>query len=244
MRTRRELAEFVASLPIPKERREVVQLELEDHVFEGIAELEASGVPSADAERRSVESLGAPAELGAQLVAAQLAWSISTRRAVALGTRTGLLVAAITLVAGYFDDNPGWAHPMALTDVDWLAPSPLYYVVTALALIAALPRSVIRPFLAVQRHAVIAHRAGNAEAVKRLQEPAASFLAALMTAGSSPFLLWIVGTGVGIPFGALEGPILRTITAAFVINVSTIAVASIAVLQASPEEARRRGRLA
>lgn len=219
-------------------------MELEDHVFEGIAELEASGVPSADAERRSIESLGDPTELRTELVEAQLAYSISTRRAVVLGTRTGLLVATITLIAGYFDGNPGWQHPFALTQVDWMEPSPLYYVVTVLALLATLPRSVIRPFLAAQRHAVSAQRAGNVEAVKRLQEPAASFLGALMTAGSSPFLLWILASGAGQSFGALEGPILRTIAAAFVVNVSMIAVASIAVLQASPEETRRRGKLA
>lgn len=244
MRTRRDLAVFVASLPLPKERREIVQMELEDHVFESIAELEASGVERADAERRSVEALGEPEVLGAQLVEAQLAYAITPRRAIFLGVRTGLFVAAVALVVGYFDGNPHWRIPDLVRYVKWMEPSPLFYVVSALALLAAWPRSVIRPFLSAQRHAIAARRAGNVTAVRRLQEPISNFFGALITSASAPFLFWILAVGIGLPIGHIEGLLLRSLLASFVVNVVAVAISSILLLQASPEGTRNRGRLA
>jgi hypothetical protein len=228
MRTRRELVEFVASLPLSEERREVVQMELEDHLFEGIAELEASGVPTADAERRSVESLGDPAELRTQLIEAQLAVSITPPQAAMLGARAGLLFAAVSLFAGYLDVDP----------------PPLCYLVFVVAMLLAWPRNVIRPFLAARRRAIAARLAGNPDAEKRLQEPAANFLGALLATASSLFFSWLVAIGIGFRLGPMEGPLVRTVLAAFLVTMMTVTAASIFLLGATFSPARRSGRAA
>lgn len=244
MRTRRELADFVATLPVPKDRRDIVQMELDDHVFESIAELEASGVPTGEAERRSVEALGDPAALRERLIDAQLAWSVAPREGLLLGIRTGAFVAAVALGAGWIDGNPFPGHPFMVTHVDWMKPSALYYVIAALSLLAAWPSRVNRPFLAAQRHARAARRAGNVDAVRRLQEPISQFLAGLLCTASAPFFFWIFAVGIGIPLGTLEGPLLRTILATFVVNMTVCAIAAVALLQASPEKTRRKGHIA
>lgn len=245
MKTRRDLAAFVATLPIPPERREIVRMELEDHVFECIAELEASGVAAPEAERRSVESLGDESRLREELIDAQLAYSVSSRRAVFLGVRAGLFVGAVATIAAYLDGNPWWAYPTIVRHAAWFDPSPLFYVATALALLAAWPREVIRPFLAAGRHAYVARRAGNTAAARRLLEPTSNFFAGLITAASAPFFFWIAATAVGLPLGlTIEGTLLRTILASVVVNIVTSAVGAFLAFPPSRGLGREKGRLA
>src|SRR5262245_42163951 len=95
MRTRSELLRFVDALPISQERREVLRMELEDHVFEAMAELEAAGTPRPDAEQRAVEALGSPEEMRQRLLGTELAFSLTPMRAFLLGMRAGVPVAAV-----------------------------------------------------------------------------------------------------------------------------------------------------
>ena len=206
-------------------------MEVEDHVFERMAELEASGTPPEEAERLAVQALGSAEELGSELLRTQRAFSISPRLAVWLGIRTGLCVAAVSLAGAVFDATPMW------DDV-----SPLYYVAIAGVLLAAFPARVIRPFLAAHAYAVAATRAKDPAAVTRLQEPAARFFGALMMTASAPFLLWILACGARLPLGLLEGPMVRSIHGAFVVNIVMLVPICLAVLQASPQEARRKAR--
>lgn len=105
MRTREDLIAFVRSLPIPEERRQVVLLELEDHLFGEMAELEASGVPVEQAGALALASLGTEGELRRRLVHANACFQpLGPVEAVFLGSRIGgsfaiALVATTTLTA-------------------------------------------------------------------------------------------------------------------------------------------------
>lgn len=223
MRTRRELTELIASLPVPEARRELIRLELEDHVVERIAELEAGGASAGDAERTAVESLGDPDVLRARLVEAQLAHAIPKGEAAVLGARTGILAGLTALAASI-------AMP-AQTYEQWLEPHPIYYVAVAVTLFLAFPIRVVRPFLAAHRHAIRAAREGNGAAVKRLQDPMASFAAGLITGVSLPFFVLLIGACLHIPLEGIDGPLLRTIHGAFVVNVPMMTVVTIVALQ-------------
>lgn len=223
MRTRRDLAEFVASLPIAPERRETIGLELEDHVVERAAELESGGMPASDAERAAVESLGSPDVLRAQLVQAHLAYAISKGEAAFLGARTGVLTALVSLAASFA--NPGETYEQ------WLQPHPMYYVSVGVAFFLFFPVRVVRPFFALHRHAIRAAREGNTRAVKRLQEPMANFGAGLITGVSMPFFVWLIAAGLHVPMYGAEGHLLRTLPGTFVVNLPALAVVSIVALQ-------------
>ncbi len=88
--SRAELARVVESLPIPRERKEVVLLELEDHVYCEMAEAEARGATPKEAEAIAVASLGEVEALAARLVEANRPFRMSRSDAASLGLRLGL----------------------------------------------------------------------------------------------------------------------------------------------------------
>lgn len=229
MRTRHELSEFIESLPIPRGRREIVRMELEDHVFETMAELEAFGVESAEAERRAIEALGRPEDVRARLVRAEAAFSISPAQARWLGARTGLAITGAALLAGAFDRSPPWD-----------APTGGYFLVVGVALLAAFPWRAVRPFLAAHERAVAAGRAGDEQVAVRLHEPLALFFAAFVITASGPLFAWILASAMGVPLGAAEGLLLRTVFAAFMVSLPATAIASMAAWRSTPPEKRWR----
>lgn len=105
VRNRRDLQAFVLALPVAADRREVVRLELEDHVFESMAELEAGGFAPADAERRAVEALGSTDELRARLLATEQGFAFGLREALVRGGVSGVFCSALAIVAS------GISHP-------------------------------------------------------------------------------------------------------------------------------------
>ena len=90
MKSRQDLIALVRALPVTEERREVVLLELEDHVFEEMAELEAAGCSREDAERRAFASLGPEAVLRKGLAGVNRAFSFGWWDATLAGVKLGV----------------------------------------------------------------------------------------------------------------------------------------------------------
>lgn len=88
-RSRGELQAFVSGLAIPESRKEVVLLELEDHVFSDMAESEALGLTRDEAEARAFAALGEPSALATSLVAVDASFHLSLGDALASGLRLG-----------------------------------------------------------------------------------------------------------------------------------------------------------
>lgn len=154
MKSRQELIALVRALPLPDERREVVLLELEDHVFEEMAELESRGHSREDAERLAVAALGPGAVFGKALAGVNRAFSFgwwdATRAGVKLGAWFGGAIWLSWLVFSQAERS-GWPFP----DEDWSGPltpvlrlAPLVFVVAgpALAFLAGLPDHAFQRF--------------------------------------------------------------------------------------------------
>ena len=162
MRTRADLARFVESLPIPAERREVVLLELEDHVFGEMAEREAAGATPAEAERAALASLGL-VDLRAKLVRANADFAPFGRHEAGwTGIRIGLsfalaiyLMAVATDVAEIF----WWRLGVGNGNAQWFMP--LVYALLTVPLVAHY--LLLRPWRLARR-------------VQRLEDPVAFFL--------------------------------------------------------------------
>lgn len=101
IRSRVDLAAFIADLPVPAKRREVLLAELEDHAFSELAELESVGVPAPEAEERAFASLGDPGHLRLRLIESERRFELGTTEAFAraLGIASGPLISLICALA-------------------------------------------------------------------------------------------------------------------------------------------------
>lgn len=139
MRTRADLVRFVELLPITRERREVVLLELEDHLFAEMAERESAGATREDAEAAAVARLGL-ADLRRALVQSNAGFApTGVLESTWMGLRAGASFAstliAISLAVGvaelfYFRFSGGqhWPWFQSLVYSGIAAPMVLHFV--------------------------------------------------------------------------------------------------------------------
>ena len=184
MRTREELRAFIAALPIPDERRAVVLLELEDHVFERMAELEAAGLAAREAECMAVASLG---DLDG-LAAVQRAFAPGVRVAWWLGVRVGAAV-SVSSVAFLVLTQPG---PMVEP------PGLPFFAMLAVVLVLAWPWRVATRLEDFDR-------VRDGEVMSRGDLAGVHFLGGALLAAAAPLFLWAASVAARIPLGRFEG---------------------------------------
>ena len=216
MRSREDLVAFVARLSVPEERRAVVLLELENHVFEQMAELEASGVDPAAAEAHAVRSLGDPDALARSLTVAERAFTVTPARAIWLGLRSGALVAGAALAGcAIAPGNPIDAPGLALHGL------PL------LVLFAAIPWREARTMLASHARGVERHRAGDLAGFRRHTAALGNFWFSMSFLLWVPWALLVAGTKGALSLGAAESLIARSSVTLIAVPLATALLLSI-----------------